>query len=72
VAGVPEVVAHEETGLLVTSGRVEELASAVVRLLQDREARALMGKQAAERCRSLFDISVVAPRYLDLYRELAR
>jgi hypothetical protein len=30
-----------------------------------------MGQSARERCRALFEISVVAPRYLAVYRKLS-
>ena len=52
VGGVPEEVVHEETGLLVKPDCPESLASAIRRLLRDRDLRvrmAMAGRQRAER-----------------------
>jgi glycosyltransferase involved in cell wall biosynthesis len=71
LAGVPEIVEDGRTGFLAPPGDVQALARAASRLLADPDMRASMGEAAEERCRSRFDIRVVAPRYLDLYAELA-
>jgi glycosyltransferase involved in cell wall biosynthesis len=71
LAGVPEVVQDGRTGFLAPPGDVQALARAASRLLADPDLRASMGEAAEERYRTLFDIRVVAPRYLGLYRELA-
>ncbi|MGH2723318.1 MAG: glycosyltransferase family 4 protein [Actinomycetota bacterium] len=71
VAGVPELIVDGETGLLAPPGDVDALAGAVARLLSDEEARRAMGRLAHERCLAMFDVGVVAPRYLALYEELA-
>jgi glycosyltransferase involved in cell wall biosynthesis len=71
VAGVPEVVADGETGLLAAHGDREALVSHVLRLFRDEGERERMGRAARQRCMAAFDISAIAPRYRDLYRELA-
>jgi glycosyltransferase involved in cell wall biosynthesis len=71
IAGVPEVVLDGVTGRLAPAGNPEELARAASELLADERMRRTMGGAAADRCRSLFGIDAVAPRYLELYRELA-
>jgi glycosyltransferase involved in cell wall biosynthesis len=72
IAGVPEVVLDGVTGQLVPAGDPFELAHAVIDLLANEPMRRSMGDAAAERCRSLFGIDAVAPRYLDLYQELVQ
>jgi glycosyltransferase involved in cell wall biosynthesis len=72
LAGVPEIVDDGRTGLLVSTGDVEELARAASRLVADAELRASMGGAARQRCTSLFDIRDVAPRYLELYQNLVK
>jgi glycosyltransferase involved in cell wall biosynthesis len=49
VGGIPELVGHEETGLLVPSGDPPALAEAFVRLLGDRPLRLAMGRRAREK-----------------------
>jgi glycosyltransferase involved in cell wall biosynthesis len=71
IAGIPQVVRDGESGRLVPPGRVDALAECVVDMLSHPSRRAAMGRRAQERCRTLFDIHVVAPRYLELYRDLA-
>lgn len=48
-AGVPEVVADGETGILVAPGDPAGLAQAITRLLRDRDLRARMGRAARAR-----------------------
>jgi glycosyltransferase involved in cell wall biosynthesis len=70
IAGIPEVVVDGKTGRLAPPGRPEELARATAELVADPKARRAMGLAASERCRELFGIDSVAPRYLELYLEL--
>jgi glycosyltransferase involved in cell wall biosynthesis len=70
VGGMAEAVSDGTTGLLVPPGRVDALASRLLTLLRNEEARRRMGLAARARCRARFDIRVVAPRYLRLIREL--
>jgi glycosyltransferase involved in cell wall biosynthesis len=44
VGGMPEVVWHEETGLLVPPGNPEALAAAILRLIDDRELGRRLGE----------------------------
>lgn len=48
VGGLPEVVADERTGLVVPPGDADALASALCRLLDDRETRERMGRAARQ------------------------
>jgi glycosyltransferase involved in cell wall biosynthesis len=70
VAGVSEVVEHGVTGLLAQPGDVDGLCLQILELLGDEERRQAMAARARERCRTSFDITVVAPRYVDLYRAM--
>jgi L-malate glycosyltransferase len=71
VAGVPELVEDGRTGALAPPGDIHRLAGAASQLLSDPNLRMSMGEAAEERCRTRFDIRVIAPVYLDLYREVA-
>jgi glycosyltransferase involved in cell wall biosynthesis len=72
VAGVPEVIEDEVTGLLAPAADRERLGRALTRLLDDDERRLALGQGAERRCRALFDIARVAPRYLALYDSIPR
>jgi glycosyltransferase involved in cell wall biosynthesis len=72
VSGVPEVVVDGETGVLAPSGDSQVLRQGLTELLLDDPRRRAMGRAARERCLARYDIRVVAPRYLDLYSEVAR
>ena len=53
--GAPEVVAPEETGILVHYGDVAGLGDAMVRLGKDAALRRRFGERGRERCVHLFD-----------------
>jgi L-malate glycosyltransferase len=46
VDGIPELITHGQTGLLVDPGQPKKLADALIRLIEDEGLRTLMGKRA--------------------------
>ena len=66
--GIPEIVEHEVTGLLVTPGDVRGFSTAVLRLLRDPELRQRLGLAARLRAEQLFPVELHAERVLDAYR----
>lgn len=70
VGGVPELVIESETGLLVEPGDEKALASALQRLLEDRELRERMGAAGRERVQREFDLAGFHREHLDLYERL--
>jgi glycosyltransferase involved in cell wall biosynthesis len=66
VGGVPEIVHHEENGLLIEPERPDQLRDAVLRLSADRDLRARMGASGRQ-IASQYTIRVMAQKYLDLY-----
>jgi len=72
IGGVEDVIKHEVNGLLVAPGNSDELAKAVLQFLQCPEKAEEMGRQAARTIREQYAIDAVAPRYLNLYRELSQ
>ena len=49
VGGVPELVAHDQNGLLVPRENVDAMAAAISRLMNDGELRARMGRAGRRR-----------------------
>jgi glycosyltransferase involved in cell wall biosynthesis len=73
VGGVPELVVHGETGLLVPPRDTRALADALDRLLVDADLRRRFGAAARSRAGTLFDVPSFHRAHLDLYmRELKR
>jgi L-malate glycosyltransferase len=72
IVGVSEVVIHEQTGVLVPYSDVGALVEGVLDLLRNPARRRSLGTAAKTRCRSQFDIGVVAKEYLETYRRLPR
>lgn len=67
--GISEAICDGTTGLLGPQGDRQVLIDHVLRLLENEDARRRMGRAAAEWSRR-FEIRVVAPKYLRLYRTL--
>jgi glycosyltransferase involved in cell wall biosynthesis len=70
VGGTPEVVRHEETGLLVRPGDPEVLATALETVARDAPLRARMGARGRDVARSEFSIEAMAEGTLREYRRL--
>jgi glycosyltransferase involved in cell wall biosynthesis len=65
-------VLNEQTGLVVPAKNIDALAHAVLRLLNDSELRANMGKAGRERAQELFGIDSVVKTHLDIYADIMR
>ncbi|HEY2249668.1 MAG TPA: GT4 family glycosyltransferase PelF, partial [Planctomycetaceae bacterium] len=70
VGGIPELVDHEQTGLLVAPQNPEAMASAIIELMNERQRAVQMGTLGRQRVEKDFDVRVVTARYEELYRTL--
>ncbi|MCV2361802.1 glycosyltransferase family 4 protein [Paucibacter sp. TC2R-5] len=70
VGGIPEAVQHEQQGLLVAPGQPQELATALLRLLQSASLRRDLGHQARARVGERFGTKRVLGQVADMYQEL--
>jgi glycosyltransferase involved in cell wall biosynthesis len=68
--GIPEVVSHGQTGLLVPPRDARELAAAIVTLLKDPARRERMGRAGLERVTRLFSADEMIERTLRVYQNL--
>lgn len=71
VGGVPEIVRHGETGLLVPSGDPEALANAVINLLTEPEQREKLGRAGRDRVLKDFTMEAMMGRLLEAYDSLS-
>jgi glycogen(starch) synthase len=72
VGGIPEVVVHQETGLLVESENASALAAAAAFLLANPEIAVRMGYAGRRRAQEVFSWEKCVGSYEDLYRQLTR
>src|SRR3954463_1729642 len=70
--GLPEVVEHGVTGLVVPRGDVAVLASAIGSLLQGPERRRRLGQAGRARALRLFDWDRTAEQFEEVYSEIAQ
>jgi len=68
--GVPELVIHEETGLLSSPGNPHELADHIIRLLDHPGEAERMGERARQRVLSDFSVETMVERIDRLYQDL--
>jgi glycosyltransferase involved in cell wall biosynthesis len=66
--GIPDLVRHGETGLLVPPGDAVRLAEQLARVLGDAALRARLAEAGRRAVEQACDERGVAARYLDLYR----
>jgi glycosyltransferase involved in cell wall biosynthesis len=72
VGGLPEVVIHDETGLLVEREDVSALTEAITALLDHPDRAQQMGAAARRRAREIFSLERCVNSYDDLYRSIAK
>ncbi len=69
VGGVPEVIRHGESGVLIKPGDVEGLAEAISQLLSDPQGAAQLGEQARRRVRQ-HDVQSMVRKIEAIYTKL--
>ena len=71
LAGTPEQIVPNLTGLLVEPGDSAALANALLCMANDKELRERLGANGRIRFEENFTAKIAVQRYLDLYEELA-
>lgn len=66
LSGIPELVEHERTGLLVEPGSAGELAAAIRRLATDPAFARRLGESGRAKVRAEFELGTCARRLLEL------
>jgi glycosyltransferase involved in cell wall biosynthesis len=72
VGGIPEVITHGETGLVLPAGDVTAWGNALVYYAHRHALLKSMGERARKRMEALFDCNRYAPQIFDLYRTALR
>ena len=70
VGGIPEVVIHQETGLLVPVEDVQALGNAILRLLQNPLLRNEMGNKGLEMVNKDFSVEKMCKQVFDIYQQV--
>lgn len=72
VGGIPEIVEHEETGILVEPKNPKQIADAVKYLLENPDVAREMGKRGKELVKKRYSPSIIAKKYLEeVYERLS-
>lgn len=69
VGGIPDIVKHEETGLLFENADDEALAKGIITLYQNRKYAKTLAEQAKQQL-SLYSPEAMAQSYFNLYKEI--
>lgn len=72
VGGIPEVVEHNQTGLLIPPGDVEALTTAMITLAKNKSIRVKMGQAGREMVRSKYNFSDNIDQMRQLYQDILR
>jgi glycosyltransferase involved in cell wall biosynthesis len=70
--GIPEAVAHEQTGLLAPEGNVEHLSVYILQLLQDQELWQRFSHKGQERVHTFFNLKKQTLILEDIYANAAK
>lgn len=69
VGGIPDLVKNHKTGLLISPGREEQLASAIQELIMNNDLKIELIKNAKEFIKPFF-IENTAQKYLSIYKKI--
>ena len=69
VGGVPELIQHGHTGLLVSPNDQAALSQTLQLLIEDASLRTPIGQAARDHARTHFDIAVMVRAYEQFYSE---
>jgi glycosyltransferase involved in cell wall biosynthesis len=70
VGGIPEVVQHGKSGILVPPKNATALATAIIKLLSDSKSAEEMGQYGRKLTEIEFNWDIIAKKYLEMYVDL--
>lgn len=72
VGGIPSIVKHDVTGLLVPPKDSSALAGAIMRLMEDRELAIRLGQRARYEVENKFNLETMTNKIVQVYEEVLR
>ncbi len=69
--GIPDIIEHNVTGLLIEAGNSQELAEAIIRVSEDEKLRENFVKNGQEKLK-LFDILHASNQYSEIYKKVLK
>lgn len=70
VGGIPEIIEHRKSGILLETLNIDELTNAMEELTKNQNMRIQMGHNALKIAKKRFDNSELVLKYLKLYEKL--
>ncbi len=72
IAGNPDVVVDQETGILVSPDDPEEIAGAIIRMSGEDKLRDQMGQAGYRRCMKHYSVERMVEEYENLYDQILK
>jgi len=70
VSGIPELVQHDKSGVLINEHDTEALTAALERLIKNADLRLKMGREGRDRVKTVFDSQVCLDKLATYYVDL--
>ncbi|MAG16007.1 hypothetical protein CMO88_03020 [Candidatus Woesearchaeota archaeon] len=70
VGGIPDIIKHNKTGILVPQKDPDKLAGAIVRILGDKKFSKKLAKDATSFVKERFAWSIIAEKFSELFRKI--
>ena len=68
--GIPDIIEHERSGLLVAAGDPHALRGVVLRMLGDEALRVRLARAGRERVKTRFSVQRMSRRYVEVYNRV--
>lgn len=70
VGGIPDLIRHNETGLLFENKNYEDFANQIIRLVNDNDLRKSLGEALYKRATENFSNQALATAHLNIYKSI--
>ena len=70
VGGIPEIIEHQKNGILIEPNNVDELVTAILYMLNNKEEAKNMGKEGAKMISENFRLEIVVDELERIYEEV--